>query len=109
VKFPRRRFLHLVLGAAALPTISGIAKGQTYPAKPVRIVVGFPPGGVSDVHARLTAQWLSERLGQSFIIENRAGAGVQSPRSQSRVRRRTAIRFSRPGPVMLTIPAYILV
>jgi tripartite-type tricarboxylate transporter receptor subunit TctC len=75
VKFPRRRFLHLVAGAAALPTISGIAKGQTYPAKPVRIVVGFPPGGVSDVHARLTAQWLSERLGQSFIIENRAGAG----------------------------------
>jgi tripartite-type tricarboxylate transporter receptor subunit TctC len=58
MKCPRRRFLHLVAGAAALPTISGIAKGQTYPAKPVRIVVGFPPGGVSDVHARLTAQWL---------------------------------------------------
>jgi tripartite-type tricarboxylate transporter receptor subunit TctC len=75
MKFPRRGFLHLVAGAAALPTISGIARAQTYPAKPVRIVVGFPPGGVSDVHARLTAQWLSERLGQSFIIENRAGAG----------------------------------
>jgi tripartite-type tricarboxylate transporter receptor subunit TctC len=75
MKCPRRRFLHLVAGAAALPTTSGIAKGQTYPAKPVRIVVGFPPGGVSDVHARLTAQWLSERLGQSFIIENRPGAG----------------------------------
>ena len=75
MKFPRRGFLHLIAGAAALPTISGIARAQTYPAKPVRIVVGFPPGGVSDVHARLTAQWLSERLGQSFIIENRAGAG----------------------------------
>ena len=71
----RRHFLHLAAGAAALPAMSRVALAQSYPAKPVRIVVGFPPGGVSDVHARLTAQWLSERLGQSFIVENRAGAG----------------------------------
>jgi len=71
----RRRFLGLAAGAAALPAISGIATAQAYPAKPVRIISGFPPGGVNDTYARLTGQWLSERLGQSFIIENRAGAG----------------------------------
>jgi tripartite-type tricarboxylate transporter receptor subunit TctC len=71
----RRKFLRLTAGAIALPAISRVALAQTYPAKPVRIVVGFPPGGVSDVLARLIARWLSERLGQSFIVENRAGAG----------------------------------
>jgi tripartite-type tricarboxylate transporter receptor subunit TctC len=75
VKLARRRFLHLAAGAAALPAVSGIAKAQAYPAKPVRIICGFPPGGVNDTYARLIGQWLSERLGQSFIIENRAGAG----------------------------------
>jgi tripartite-type tricarboxylate transporter receptor subunit TctC len=75
MKIPRRQFLHLAAAAVALPAASRIARAQTYPAKPVRIVVGFPPGGVSDVLARLVARWLSERLSQSFIVENRAGAG----------------------------------
>jgi tripartite-type tricarboxylate transporter receptor subunit TctC len=70
----RRQFLHLAAGAAALPAISRIAWAQTYPARPVRIVVGFAPGGVTDVVARLIGQWLTERLGQPFIIENRPGA-----------------------------------
>jgi tripartite-type tricarboxylate transporter receptor subunit TctC len=71
----RRRFLQLAAGAAALPAVSGIATAQAYPAKPVRIIAPYPPGGVIDIYARLTGQRLSERLGQSFIIENRAGAG----------------------------------
>jgi len=75
MKFPRRGFLHLVAGAAVLPTISGIAKAQTYPTRPVRIIVGYPPGGITDFYARLSGQLLSERLGQPFIIENRTGAG----------------------------------
>ena len=73
--FPRREFLRLVAGAAALPVVSRIARAQTYPTRPVRIVVGFPPGGPGDILARLTGQWLSERLGHPFIIENRPGAG----------------------------------
>jgi tripartite-type tricarboxylate transporter receptor subunit TctC len=75
MKFPRRRFLHLAAGAAALPAISRIAWAQTYPSRLVRLVVGFAPGGGTDVVARLMGQWLSERLGQPFIIENRSGAG----------------------------------
>ncbi len=71
----RRQFLRLVASAAALPAVSRIAKAQTYPTRPVRIVVGFPPGGPGDILARLMGQWLSERLGHPFIIENRPGAG----------------------------------
>jgi tripartite-type tricarboxylate transporter receptor subunit TctC len=75
VKIPRRRFLYLAASAAAFPAISRVARAQTYPTKPVRIIVGFAAGGVTDIVARLMGQWLSERLGQQFIIENRPGAG----------------------------------
>src|SRR6516165_877334 len=74
MSLPRRRFLHLVSGAVVLPAVSHIARAQTYPAHPVRIVVGFAPGGLADIAARLMGQWLSEQLGQPFIIENRQGA-----------------------------------
>jgi tripartite-type tricarboxylate transporter receptor subunit TctC len=76
MKLPhRRQFLYQAAGVAALPALPRLAWAQTYPTRPVRIVVGFPPGGPNDITARLIGQWLSERLGQSFVIENRPGAG----------------------------------
>ena len=75
MKLPRRQFLHLAAGATALPAMSRVARAQAYPTRPVRIIVGYPPGGSGDFHARLMGQWLSERLGQQFIVENRPGAG----------------------------------
>jgi tripartite-type tricarboxylate transporter receptor subunit TctC len=71
----RRRFLRLAAGAITLPAISRLAFAQAYPARPVRILVGFPPGGNNDIHARLMATWLSERFGRQFIVDNRAGVG----------------------------------
>src|SRR3954468_2171903 len=73
---PRRRFLHLATAAAALPIVSRAA--QSYPSRPVRIVVGFPAGGATDIGARLIGQWLSDRLGQPFVIENKPGAGTHA-------------------------------
>jgi tripartite-type tricarboxylate transporter receptor subunit TctC len=76
VKLCRRRFLRLAAGAAALPAVPRVAWADTYPSRPARILVGFPAGTSSDIIARLIAQWLSERLGQQFIVENRTGAGT---------------------------------
>ena len=75
MKLPRRQFLHLAAGAAALPTFSRMARAQVYPTRPVRLIVPVAPAGASDITARLMGQWLSERLGQPFVIENRPGGG----------------------------------
>jgi tripartite-type tricarboxylate transporter receptor subunit TctC len=72
---PRRKFLLLAAGAGTLPAWSRVARGQTYPVRPVRLIVGFPAGGVTDVFARLIGQWMQERLGQPFVVENRPGGG----------------------------------
>ena len=74
MKLLRRQFLHLTAGVAALPVIARVVRAQTYPERPVHLIVGFPAGGPQDIVMRLIGQWLSERLGQSFIIENRPGA-----------------------------------
>jgi tripartite-type tricarboxylate transporter receptor subunit TctC len=76
MNLPRRQFLYLAAGAATLPAVSPIARAQTYPTRPVRWIVGFPPGGGADTVARIMGPWLSERLGQQVIIENRPGAST---------------------------------
>jgi len=76
MRLPRRQFLHLAAGAAALPVVPRSARAQTYPTRPVRLIAGFPAGGATDITARLIGQWLSERLGQPFIVENRPGAAT---------------------------------
>ena len=73
--FPRRHFLHLAAAAAALGAATRLATAHAYPTRPVRIISGFPPGGINDTYARLIGQWLSERLGQQFFVDNRPGAG----------------------------------
>src|SRR5215831_5122153 len=76
MKLPRRNFLHLAAGAAALPTVSRIARAQAYPSRPMHLIVGFPASGLTDILARLLGPPLSERLGQQFIVEDRPGAGT---------------------------------
>jgi len=95
MKLPhRRKFLHLATSAAALSALARIARAQAYPARPVRLIVGFPPGGGTDIAARIIGQWLSERLGQQFVIENRPGAG--SNIATEAVVRATADGYTRP-------------
>ncbi len=100
MKLPhRRQFLRLAAGVAALPALSRIAWAQTYPTRPVRIVVGFPPGGGADITARLIGQWLSERFGQPFIIENRPGAG-------SNIATEAVVRAPADGYTLLLVGAF---
>ena len=87
MKLPRRQFLHLAAGAAALPVVPRIAWAQAYPTRPVRLIVPSAAGGATDILARLIGQWLSERLGQQFVIENRPGAVAQYGHRSGRVRR----------------------
>jgi tripartite-type tricarboxylate transporter receptor subunit TctC len=96
MKLPRRSFLHLAAGAAALPALPRIASAQVYPARPVHFIVAFAPGGANDILARLIGQWLSERLGQQFIIENRAGAG-------SNIGTEVVVRAAPDGYVLLMV------
>jgi tripartite-type tricarboxylate transporter receptor subunit TctC len=98
MKLPRRNFLHLAVGAAALPAVSRIASAQAYPTRPVRIIVPTAPGGSSDQYARLIAQWLSERMGQPFVIENRPGAG-------SNIGTEAVVRSPADGYTLLSIGA----
>jgi tripartite-type tricarboxylate transporter receptor subunit TctC len=102
MKLARRQFLRLGAGASALPFVSHFAKAQTYPVRPVRILVGFAPAGAVDIAARLMAQWLSERLGQQFIIENRPGATTN-------IATEAAVRAAPDGYtlIMLSTPAAI--
>ncbi len=97
-KFPRRRFLRLAAGAAALPVVSRRARAQTYPTRPVRIIVGFPAGGTTDISARLIGQWLSAHLGQQFIVENRPGAATN-------IATEAVVRASPDGYTLLTVSA----
>src|SRR5215475_13223510 len=76
MKLPRRNFLHLAAGAAALPAVSRIARAETYPSRLVRLIIGIAPGSGPDIVGRLFGQWLSDRLGQPFVVENRPGAGT---------------------------------
>ena len=98
MKLPhRRQFLHLAAGAAVLPALPGIARAQGYPSRPVRIIVGFAAGGTTDILARLIGQWLSERLGQPFVIENRPGAGTN-------IGTETVVRAPPDGYTLLLVP-----
>src|SRR5512132_897274 len=99
MKLPRRNFLHLAAGAAALPAVSRIARAQAYPSRPVRLIVGYAPAGGTDITARLIGQWLSERLGQQFIIENRPGAG-------SNIATEAVVRAPADGYTLLLVGAF---
>jgi tripartite-type tricarboxylate transporter receptor subunit TctC len=96
MKLPRRQFLHLAAGAAAFPVVSRIAKAETYPSRPVRIIVAAAAGGTTDITARLIGQWLSERLGQAFLVENRPGGN-------SNIGTEAAVRASPDGYTLLMV------
>ena len=98
MKLPRREFLRLSAAAIALPAVARLARAETYPARPVHIIVGFAAGGPNDISARLIAQWLSERLGQQFIVENRPGAG-------GNVATEVVVRAPADGYTLLLVPA----
>jgi tripartite-type tricarboxylate transporter receptor subunit TctC len=95
--FHRRKFLHLAASAAAMPAISRIARADTYPSHPVRLVVGFAAGSTTDILARLMGQWLSQRLGQQFVIENRPGAG-------GNIGAETVVKATPDGYTLLMVP-----
>jgi hypothetical protein len=94
MKFPRRQFLHLAVGTVAPLAVSRFAWADTYPSRPVRFIVGFPAGNASDILARLTGQWLSERLAQNFVIETVRALAAVSPPKLSSSRRRMDTRCS---------------
>jgi tripartite-type tricarboxylate transporter receptor subunit TctC len=96
LKLPRRNFLHLAAGAVALPAVSQIAKAQSYPTRPVRIIVGYSAGGIVDVLARMIGQSLSERIGQQFFVENRLGAA-------SNIATEAVVRASPDGYTLLLV------
>ena len=96
MKLLRRQFLHLTAGVAALPVIARVVRAQTYPERPVHLIVGFPAGGPQDIVMRLIGQWLSERIGQSFIIENRPGAS-------GNVGAETVVRAAPDGYTLLSV------
>jgi tripartite-type tricarboxylate transporter receptor subunit TctC len=99
MKLPRRNFLHLVVGAAALPAASRFAWAQAYPTRPVRLIVPVAPAGASDITARLIGQWLSERLGQQFVIDNRPGGG-------SNIGTEAVVRAPADGYTLLVVGSY---
>src|SRR5262245_60352350 len=98
MKLPRRQFLHLAAAAAALPTASRFAWAQAYPTRPARVIVPAPAGGGYDIVARLMSQWLSERLGQPFVIDNRPGAG-------GNIGTEAVVRAPRDGYTLLLVAA----
>ena len=98
MKLPRREFLHLSAAAIALPAVMRLARAESYPSRPVHIIVGFAAGGPNDISARLIAQWLSERLGQQFVVENRPGAG-------GNVATELVVRAPADGYTLLLVPA----
>ena len=102
MKLPRRNFLHLAACAAALPAVPRIAFAQAYPSRPVRLIVPIAPAGASDITARLIGQWLSERLGQQFVIDNRPGGG-------NNIGTEAVVRASPDGEVVLQGPRVVAI